>query len=157
MADSIITCYPISGSITVYKDCSRSGGELSIKKGTIYYSDAVTILYSRGPSSYVRYPITGGGTKDGWIKTSSVLKPTTASYRSEMWGAYVNQFIAIKSASSRINTYRHPNSNNRCGSIYVGDTVWVYSSMYGYTQVRYPTSNGYKIAWVNNSDLGLLK
>lgn len=156
-ASTSITCYPISGSIPVFSDCSRTGGQLSKKKGTIYYSDTVTILTQRGPSVYVRYPISGGKTKEGWIKTSGVLTTTTPSYRSEMWGAYVDKYKGVKKSTANISTYRHPNANNRCGSIYANDVVWIYSQINGYTQVRYPTSNGQKIAWIRNSELWKLR
>ena len=149
-----ITCYPISGSIPVYTKFDQNTYRPSDQKGTIYYSDTVTILKTSGPTAYVRYPVTGTNkTKEGWIRTSYVLMPTTVSSRSASWGAYISQHLGYKKATSTIYTYRHPNSNNRCGSIYAKDGVWIYSSSNGFTQVRYPISNGYKIALIKNSDL----
>lgn len=150
-------CYPLSGSITVYDRCTSHLGSIDpySKKGTIFYSDEITILREQGAALYVRYPITGSGgkTKEGYIYGSSIIRPDTPSVRTLT--SYLGRYSSIKRATSKIYTYRHPGSS-RCGSVYVNDKVYIYGTYKGYTQIRYPISNGWKIAWINNNQLGKL-
>ena len=125
-------CYTISGSNTpVY---SNSG--LTNRYGTIYGSDELTVLVVTGPYSRVRYPISGGRTKTGYIRTSAILTATSgSSYK----------------ASARITTYRRPGGASY-GYISRNDNVTVLGKSGNYTQVKYPVSGGYKYAFVTTSN-----
>lgn len=121
-------CYTInSGNTTVY---SNSG--LSRKYGTIYGSDEVTVLDVTDRYSRVRYPISGGRTKTGYIHTSAILLATSGvSYKS----------------GARVTTYRRPGGASY-GYIDKNDNVMILGRSGNYTQVKYPVSGGYKYAFV---------
>ncbi len=126
-------CYTISGSNTpVY---SNSG--LTNRYGTIYGSDELTVLVVTGSYSRVQYPISGGRTKTGYIRTSAILTATSgSSYK----------------ASARITTYRRPGGASY-GYISRNDTVTVLGKSGNYTQVKYPVSGGYKYAFVQTASV----
>ena len=126
-------CYTISGSNTpVY---SNSG--LTNRYGTIYGSDELTVLVVTGSYSRVQYPISGGRTKTGYIRTSAILTATSgSSYK----------------ASARITTYRRPGGASY-GYISRNDTVTVLGKSGNYTQVEYPVSGGYKYAFVQTASV----
>ena len=98
-------CYTISsGNTTVY---SNTG--LSKKYGTIYGSDEVTVLSVTGSYCRVQYPIGGGRTKTGYIRTGAILLGTGGSdYK----------------AAAKITTYKRPGGGSY-GYISKGDTVKV--------------------------------
>lgn len=121
-------CYTISsGNTTVY---SNTG--LSRRYGTIYGSDEVTVLNVTDQYSRVRYPISGGRTKTGYIHTSAILLATSgASYK----------------AGARVTTYRRPGGASY-GYIDKNDNVMILGRSGNYTQVKYPVSGGFKYAFV---------
>lgn len=127
-AASTRKCYTISsGNTSVYSDT-----ELTSKYGTIYGSDEVTVLGVYSSYSEVRYPVSGGGTKTGYIPTGAILTSTSGhSCR----------------AGARITTYKRPGGASY-GYIDKNDAVVVLGRSGNYTQVKYPVSGGYKYAFV---------
>ena len=134
-AASGLRCYTIAAANTpVY---STSG--LGTKIGAIYASDEVIVntFSSSKVAVNVTYPISGGRTKTGWIRTSAILT-ATAGY--------------AHNSTRRYTTYRRPGGASY-GSVYVGDQVVVLGAKSGYTQIRYPVAGGYKFAWARTTDV----
>lgn len=131
-AASTRKCYTISsGNTTVY---SNTG--LTRRYGLIYGSDEITVLDVTSRYSKVRYPISRGRTKTGYIATGAILTAVSGnSYK----------------AGSRITTYRRPGGASY-GYISRNDTVMVLGRSGNYTQVKYPVSGGYKYAFVTTSN-----
>lgn len=131
MAATTTRCYTISsGNTQVY---SNTG--LTKKYGTIFGSDEVTVLSIHSSYCKVRYPISRG-TKTGYIRRSAILVATKGK---------------APKAKAKVTTYCRPRGYTY-GYIAKGDQVVILGSQNGYTQVRYPVSGGYKIAWVTDSN-----
>ncbi len=132
-AASTRKCYTIKSSNTrVYSNTRLTNGY-----GWIYGSDEITVLDVTSRYSRVRYPISGGRTKTGYIATSAILTAETGdSYR----------------AAARVTTYRRPGGASY-GYIDRNDKVMVLGKSGGYTQVKYPVSSGYKYAFVKTDDV----
>lgn len=130
-AASTRKCYTIStGSTPVY---SNTG--LTKKYGTIYDTDELTVITVKSKYSKVKYPISGGKTKTGYIKTSVILLNTTgSSYTSD----------------AKVTTYKRP-GGAEYGYISKGDKVVKLGVKGSYTQVKYPVSDGYKYGFIRNS------
>lgn len=121
-------CYTISsGNTPVY-----SNAGLTSRYGTIYGSDELRVLDVTRTYSRVTYPIAGGRTKTGYIRTSAIL-----------WGTGGNTYTS----SAQLTTYKRPGGASY-GYISRGDRVMILGSSNGYTQLKYPVQNGYKYAFV---------
>lgn len=131
-AASTRKCYTISSNnTTVY-----SNAGLTNRYGLIYGSDEITVLDVTNKYSKVRYPVSGGRTKTGYIATGAILTAVSGnSYK----------------AGARITTYRRPGGASY-GYISQNDTVMVLGKYGNYTQVKYPVSGGYKYAFVTTSN-----
>ncbi len=132
-AASVRKCYTIStGNTTVYSDTA-----LTKKIGTIFDSDEITLVKAAEKYSKVTYPIAGGKTKTGYIKTSAILLSTkSTSY----------------TASEKVTTYKRP-GGAEYGYISKGDKVLNFGVKGKYTQVRYPVSGGYKYAFIHTTNV----
>lgn len=131
-ASSTQKCYTISsGNTTVY---SNTG--LTRRYGIIYGSDEVTVLKVTRRYSKVRYPVSRGRTKTGYIATSAILTAVSGN---------------TYQASERMTAYRRPGGTSY-GYISRNDTVLVLGKSGNYTQVRYPVGGGYKYAFVTTSN-----
>lgn len=60
---------------------------------------------------------------------------------------------SLKYATASIPAYKFASSSYRYGSISKNDPVRLYESCNGYTRVLYPVSNGYKLAWISDSNV----
>lgn len=138
-AASTVKCYTIANSnTTVYSDTG-----LSKKMGTIYPTDELTI--SQITEKYVKatYNVTGSSkTKTGYIPRSAVMLSTSGT---------------AFTASGKITTYRRNSTSNSYGYIAKGDKCVILGTKGNYTQVKYPVSGGYKVAFVLTSALGTQK
>ena len=125
-------CFTISSSNTrVYSNTGLTNGY-----GWIYGSDEVTVLDVTSRYSWVRYPISGGRTKTGYIATSAILTAVSGnSYK----------------AGARITTYRRPGGASY-GYVDRNDTVMVLGRSGNYTQIKYPVSGGFKYAFITTND-----
>lgn len=125
-------CFTISSSNTrVYSNSGLTNGF-----GWIYATDEVTVLDVTSRYSRVRYPISGGRTKTGYIPTSAILTAVSGySYK----------------AQARVTTYRRPNGASY-GYIDRNDTVVVLGRSGNYTQIKYPVSGGFKYAFITTSN-----
>ena len=131
-AAGFVKCYTISGGYTtVYTNTN-----LRTKLGTIYPTDELQIHEIQSSYVKVTYPV-ARGFKTGYIPTSAVLL-ATGGYRKE--------------ATRRITTYRRNSTSRSYGSIDAGDQVTELGTRGNFTQVFYPVSGGYKIAWIRSSD-----
>ena len=134
-AASGLRCYTIGTANTPVYSTSSLGTRI----GAIYASDEITVnsFSSSKTAANVTYPISGGRTKTGWVRMSSILTAT---------GGYAHN------STRRYTTYRRPGGISY-GSVYVGDQVVVLGTKSGYTQIRYPVSGGYKFAWARTTDV----
>lgn len=125
-------CYTIFGGNTpVY---SNTG--LTTKYGTIFGSDELSVITVTDRYTRVTYPISGGGTKTGYISTSTIL-----------WGTTGNNYTS----RAKITTYKRPGGASY-GYVSAGDRVVILGSRDGYTQVKYPVSGGYKYAFIKTTE-----
>ncbi len=131
-AASTRKCYTItSGNTPVYGNTG-----LTRKIGTIYGSDQITVNTVKSAYCYVTYPISGGRTKSGYIRTSAILLGTGGnSYK----------------ARAKMTTYKRPGGASY-GYVSSGDTVTVLGASGSYTQVKYPVSGGYKYAFITTAN-----
>lgn len=131
-ASSTTKCYTIStGNTQVYSDTG-----LTKKYGTIYDTDELTVGTVKSSYSKVTYPIAGGKTKTGYIKTSAILLSTTGS-------SYTS--------GGKVTTYKRP-GGAEYGYISKGDKVTKLGVKGSYTQVRYPVSGGYKYGFIRGGN-----
>lgn len=135
-------CYTLStGNVPVYKETS-----LKTKYGTIYgSSDEIQVININGSVANVKYPVTNKsgkitGYKKGYVNKNVITKGNLSKD---------NTLIAPK----KITSYRRKDGKVSYGYISKGDKVWLLTTSGGYTQVLYPISKGYKIAWVKTNDL----
>lgn len=125
-------CHTISsGNTPVY----RNSG-LTARYGTIYGSDELRVLDVTRTYSRVTYPISGGRTKNGYVRTSAIL-----------WGIGGNTYAS----SAQITTYKRPGGASY-GYVSRGDRVMILGSKNGYTQIKYPVKGGYKYAFVSTAN-----
>lgn len=137
LAATTYKTYTISSANTpVYSDTA-----LTNRIGAIYGSDEVTVNKVEANYSKVTYPISGGRTKTGYIKTSAILTQTVGY-------EHVSQ--------TRFTTYRRPDGA-KYGAVYAGDKIAVCGTVGSYTQVFYPVSGGYKWAFALTSDVNASK
>jgi uncharacterized protein YjdB len=119
---------------------------LSTKSGSVYVSDEITVL-SIGKNSagtyyaYIQYPISSG-TKKAYIALNKLSSVTSGSFK--------NKATAVAKIS---NVYRRAASTTY-GSSYIssGDTVYIVTTSGDYTQVAYPITGGWKLAWIKTTD-----
>ena len=92
-----IKCYAInSGNTTVY---SNTG--LTYRCGSIYGADEVTVLLVTSRYCKVRYPISAGRTKTGYIPTNAILTAVSGnSY--PVSGGYKFAFVTTSNADAYI-------------------------------------------------------
>ena len=139
-----IFCVNVSANAESYKAYTISSQNtrvysntaLTSPKGWIYGSDEVTVLDIGNTYCYVRYPISGGKTKEGYISFSSLFTASRGS---------------LYTSRAMITTYRRPGGSSY-GSVYKNDSVLVMGTSGSYTQIRYPVSGGYKFAFIRTSD-----
>ncbi len=131
-AASTRKCYTIaSGNTPVYGNTG-----LTRKIGTIYGSDQITVNTVKSAYTHVTYPISGGRTKSGYIRTSAILLGTGGnSYK----------------ARAKMTTYKRPGGASY-GYVSSGDTVTVLGASGSYTQVKYPVSGGYKYGFITTAN-----
>ncbi|MGN0182075.1 MAG: hypothetical protein ACI4DP_06650 [Candidatus Ornithomonoglobus sp.] len=133
-------CKSTKNDTKVYQTATSTNG----KYGTIYASDLVTIKgYDKNSKRYkVSYPLTGGGTKTGYVAASDI---TAATY---------NSANSTYTATAKTTTYRRTGGGTELGYISKGDKVYVLTSTSStYVQVIYPVSGGYKMGWIKASAL----
>ena len=135
-------CYTIStGNVSVYKDTS-----LKKKHGTIYGNkDEVQVININGSVANVKYPVTNKsgkitGYKKGYVNKNVITK-----------GSLSNDKTLI--SPKKITSYRRSDGKISYGYISAGDKVWLLDTSGSYTQVLYPISKGYKIAWIKTNEL----
>lgn len=135
-----IKCYVKGTSnVTTYKTDA-----LSTKSGSVYVSDEMTVKKIAKNSSgtwyaYINYPISGG-TKNAYILLSAITSSANAGTQTK--------------ATAKISTiYRRANTTTY-GSSYIskGDKVYKLATSGSYTQVLYPISSGWKMAWIKTTD-----
>lgn len=130
-AASTRKCYTIStGNTPVY---SNTG--LTKQYGTIYDTDELTVITVKSSYSKVKYPVSRGKTKTGYIHTNAILLNTTGS-------SYT--------ADAKVTTYKRP-GGAEYGYISKGDKVVKLGVKGSYTQVKYPVSGGYKYGFIRSS------
>lgn len=133
---SIIKCYTLS-STNVPTFTSSS---LRSRSGSVFPEDEIQVLEVTDAYCKIKYKITGtaNGYKTAYVPTSAILLGTTGE---------------TVTAPERITTYRRP-GGAQYGSIYQGDRVKILgnSPQGDYTQVKYPTSQGYKYAVITSAD-----
>lgn len=130
---STIKCYLIGNSnVKVYSDSS-----FTRQCGTVFPSDEITLLSATSSYSWISYPISGGRTKKGYIRNSAIVTAVSGY---------------VYTAKGKVLAYRRPNGAYY-GYIAAGDRVLVLGTWGNYTQVRYPVSTGYKLAFVRTSDV----
>jgi cell wall-associated NlpC family hydrolase len=120
-----------SGNTVVYSD-----SKLTKRIGLIYGSDEVTFITVTATYSKVRYNKDSGGTKTGYIRTSSIMLSTKGT-------SYTSR--------GKITTYKRPGGASY-GYVAKGDSVGVRGTSGNYVQIKYPVTNGYKYAWIKKSD-----
>lgn len=134
-----ITIYPCTEDETfpVY-----STVECTTKSGTIYRTDRciITKFYTNSSGAdvcKVTYPVTGGGTKTGYAKTSRFIYDKSFSPSEKTITAKTN--VSAYAGASAISGWY----------ISSGDKIYVLGrDGNGNTQVAYPVDDGYKIAWI---------
>ncbi len=132
-ASKVTKCYSIANkNTTVYSNTA-----LTKKHGTIFPTDEITVLSTGRNYCRVQYPISGGKTKKGYIPTNAIMLSTS--------GRRYTYF-------QQITTYRRNSTNNAYGYVAVDDKVVVLGTKGKFTQLRYPVSGGYKIAFVKTDD-----
>ena len=113
---------------------TQSGGE-------IWSTDECTItaVYSNGACK-VTYPV-GSSTKTAYTSLSNFIGNTSAS-------------LTKQTVKQQVTTYiRSSTSSTVYGYISAGDTIYKMGTSGSMTQVFYPVSSGYKLAWVLTSEL----
>lgn len=124
------TVYPYSSA----QLASQTGGE-------IWSNDECTIsaVYSNGACK-VTYPA-GSTTKTAYAKLSDFIGDTSAS-------------LNRQTANRQITTYiRSSTGSTAYGYVSSGDVIYTLGTSGNMTQIFYPTSSGYKLAWVVTSDI----
>ncbi len=124
------TVYPYS---TVHLSGSTSG--------EIWSTDECTIsaVYSNGACK-VTYPV-GSGTKTAYTSLSNFIGNTSASLTKQTINHEVTTYIRASTSSTKYG-YTEP-----------GDVIYTMGTSGSMTQIFYPTSSGYKLAWVLTSEL----
>ena len=109
--------------------------------GEIWSTDECTIsaVYSNGACK-VTYPA-GSTTKTAYTQLSNFIGDTSASLTSQTVSRQVTTYIRASTGST---VY---------GYVGVGDVIYKLGTSGGMTQIFYPTSSGYKLAWVVTSEL----
>lgn len=132
-------CAYLKGTSTVYpyttaQLVTTSGGE-------IWSTDECTIsaVYSNGACK-VTYPA-GSTTKTAYTQLSNFIGDTSASLTQQTVSRQVTTYIRASTGST---VY---------GYVSAGDVIYKLGSSGGMTQIFYPTSSGYKLAWVVTSEL----
>ena len=118
---------------------------LKTKSGSVYTDDEITIRKIGQNSSgewyaYINYPLTStGGTKNAYVYLSAITDSKTGG--------------TLKTATAKIGTvYKRAGTTVYKGSyVSKGDSVYVLGTSGSYTQIMYPVSSGWKIAWIKTT------
>lgn len=116
--------------------------ECTTKSGRIYRTDRCTIIKFYKNSNgddvcKVKYPVSGGGTKTAYAKTSRFIHDKSFSPAKKTITAKTN--VAAYAGASAISGWY----------ISSGDKIYVLGrDGNGNTQVAYPVDDGYKVAWI---------
>lgn len=130
-----ITVYPWAGTrFYAYME------DRTTQDGQIWPEDKCTInaIYDDGWVQ-VTYPVTGG-TKTRYSQLSNFVVNT---------GATPKAFTA----TAQITAYQHPDMASSTGYLSAGDKCYAIGTSGSATQVLYPITGGYKLAWVATSQL----
>lgn len=137
-----IKCYTLSaGNTAVYstKNCT-------VKCGTVFGSDLITLLNACGDAIQISYPISGGRTGYGWIKASA-LSP----------GDLNNSFSLRMKVSGKLPLYRRSTGDATVGTVFAGDEVFLVAAdadhEKGRAQIIMPVSGGWKMGWASFRDI----
>ncbi|MCI9598859.1 MAG: hypothetical protein HFE75_16610 [Firmicutes bacterium] len=111
--------------------------------GRIYKTDRCTIIKfyknSKGEDvCKVRYPVSGGGTKTAYAKTSRFIHDKSADPKQMKAAAKTN--VSAYAGSASISGWY----------ISAGDTIYLLGRSGSNSQVAYPISGGYKTAWIKH-------
>ena len=142
MAMAIMFTVPVSAATKLYSINNSntrvySNAGLSSGSGWIYGSDEITLNQIVNSNvCKVTYPVSKG-TKTGYISRSAVLTCSSA--------------VAEAVSRAKITTYKRPGGASY-GYIAVNDRVKVFGTYGNYTQVQYPVSGGYKIAFITTQN-----
>lgn len=110
----------------------------------LYPTTEIQIYEIRDNWAYVSYNSFWSGKREGYIKLSAL---TALNFDKEE-----------RIASKRIDAvYKRPGETFPNSAIYAGDTVYTIGKAGEYTEVVYPASTVYKIAWIKNSDYETIK
>lgn len=136
-----IYCYTIStGRIETYK--SINGAYSGYISGSV---DKVTILeiYIENGEywCWVEYPKDSGGSKTAYVQASQLFSNVD----------FLTETIRI---GKKKTTYRKSNLKQSFGSVYADDDVIVVGTSGNKTQIIYPISGGYKMAWISGTYKG---
>ena len=137
-----ITLYPCTTDSTFP---SYTTVECTTKAGTIYQSDYCKIIKFYKNSNgddvcKVQYPVSGG-TKTAYAKTSRFI--------------YNKSFSPQKvTAAAKTNVSAYAGSSTLSGwYMSSGDKIYVIGRNGNNSQIAYPISGGYKVAWIKNYDV----
>lgn len=134
-----ITIYPCSDdTLPTYTtvECTKQAG-------SIYKTDCCTILkFYKNKDGYdvckVRYPVKGGGTKTAYAKTSRFIH--NKSYNPIKKTITAKTSVSAYAGSSAISGW----------NINPGTSIYILGRKDGNTQIAFPVSGGYKIAWIKH-------
>lgn len=138
-----IKAYPLSTQNNTYVYTSSSLNQRGTSSpykaynAVIYASDELYVYSMNETSAYISYP-TSSGRRYGYVKTSDLT-------------ALNHNVSGTVTSRTKITTYKKPNGATY-GSISKGDNVYIVATSGKYTQVIYPVSGGYKMAWIKTSD-----
>jgi len=106
--------------------------------GYIYGTDEIYVTSISGEWAYCTYPVSGGR-KAAYIKLSVITGATGTSF-------------TTSTARAQVTAYRRSNTNNTYGYVSKGDLVHKITTSGSFTQIIYPISDGWKMAWVKTTD-----
>ena len=132
-SDKYITCYPLNKSDRIY---AVNAENRYIDPGDECYITAINDAWV-----YVSYP-TAKGRDSEWFKRENFSVADMA---------YAN-FPTI-TAPRKVTTFRNSTGEETFGYLDKGDLCYVLTKMNGRTQLVYPVPNGYKMGWVNSSEI----
>ncbi len=132
-SDTYIICYPLDSSNRTY---AVSANNRYIDPGDECYITEINDSFV-----YVVYP-TASGRHGEYFERECF---TTADIA---W----SDFPTI-TATRKVTTYKNPIGNERLGYLEEGDLCYVLTKMHGRTQLIYPVPAGYKMGWVDSTEI----
>lgn len=136
-----IKCYTLnsSGKVYAYTDSSlktKTGGYIACA------TDECQILKISGNAVQVKYPVSKG-TKTAWFSRKAFTNCNISGGAAEKW-----------TQNGKISTvYKQSGKVWSGSSVSSGDVCYKLATNGNYTQILYPISGGYKMAWVKTSDI----